>query len=579
MDFDGDSEDEMTTESVLGEQEYSDIDDFDGSEEIEYEASDREDEIEDLPEATENVRNDKFIAKDKTVWNKNPPPNCRIRKHNILREKGGPHQSTKTLTIVEIFRLMFTAEMSEIVIRETNRKATTVFDAYNKKFPEKTRKTWKPITSEELDAFLGVVLAAGVHHSNNEHVSEMWKSEALPIYRAALSKDRFQAILRFIRFDDYQTREERRTHDKAAPIRVIWEKLNDNLRKYYTPGDSVTVDEQLYAYRGRTKFTQYMPNKPAKYGIKIWWICDANSSFPLHGQIYTGKSADSLREVGVGERVVYDLCCAYKGSGRNVVMDNYFTTLPLADGLMKWNLSLTGTLKKNKAYIPKEMLPSKERPPLSTLFGFRDNVTMCSYVPKKNKSVVLLSTMHYDNAVSGDKQKPEIIHHYNATKGGVDSMDKMLSHFTSKRKTCRWPLALFFNVIDICGLASYIIHKAHKPSKKTYYRRKVLNELSKVLVMPNVLNRAKNPRVTGQVSTRTAIELLTGKPLQENLPLPQHNPRKRQADGRLPICGSCYVCKNETTKKRRKTRKCCSKCNNPVCNEHTAPITTCIFCQ
>lgn len=576
MDFGGDSEDEMTTESVLGEQEYSDIDDFDGSEEIEFEeSSDSEVENEDLPAATVNGRNDEFIAKDETVWNKNPPAICRIRKHNILREKGGTHQSTKSLTIVEMFKLFFTAEMAEIIIRETNRKAATVFETYSQKFPEKPRKIWKAITSEELDAFLGVVIAAGVHHSNNEHVSEMWKSEALPIYRAALSKDRFQTILRFIRFDDCQTREERRTHDKAAPIRVIWEKLNENLRKYYTPGDSLTIDEQLYPYRGRTKFTQYMPNKPAKYGIKIWWICDSKSSFPLHGQIYTGKSADSSREVGVGERVVRDLCSVYKGSGRNMVMDNYFTTLPLADSLMKWNLSLT--LKKNKAYIPKEMLPSKDRPPMSTLFGFHDNVTMCSYVPKKNKSVVLLSTMHYDTAVSGDKQKPEIIHHYNATKGGVDSMDKMLSHFTTKRKTCRWPLALFFNVIDICGLASYIIYKANKPSKKTYYRRKVLNELSKAL--PSVLNRAKNPRVTGQVSTRTAIELVTGKSIKENLPLPQNNPRKRQADGRLTICGSCYVCKNETTKKRRKTRKWCSKCNNPVCNEHTAQVTTCIFCQ
>ena len=67
--------------------------------------------------------------------------------------------------------------------------------------------------------------------------------------------------------------------------------FNSNLSKMYKPTENLTIDEQLYPYRGHTKFPQYIPSKPAKYGIKIWRICDAENAYPLKGIIYTGKGA------------------------------------------------------------------------------------------------------------------------------------------------------------------------------------------------------------------------------------------------------------------------------------------------
>jgi len=109
--------------------------------------------------------------------------------------------------------------------------------------------------------------------------------------------------------------------------------LNKNLAKNYKPTTNLTVDKQLFPYRGRTKFTQYILSKSAKYGIKVWWIFDAENSYPLYGQLYTGKSAAG-RESNVGERIVKDLTAPYKGSGRNITTDNLFTTLPLAKSLL-----------------------------------------------------------------------------------------------------------------------------------------------------------------------------------------------------------------------------------------------------
>ncbi|KAL4125871.1 hypothetical protein QTP88_010108 [Uroleucon formosanum] len=279
------------------------------------------------------------FGKDGTQWHNAPFPQAQTSSRNILRQKPGLSSSTALYTAKEIFKSIMTKEMCDIILRETKRKGQQVTEDYNKKltdeFPGTNRptKTFKPFTEEEFDAFLGILLVSGVHRSNKEHLSEMWKFDSLPLIRAAMPRDRFKMLLRFIRFDNVNTRNIRITTDKAAPIRDIWTMLNYNLQKNYKPTENITVDEQLFPYRGHTKFTQYIPSKPAKYGIKIFWACDAANAYPLQGKIYTGKPQDGERQVNVGERTVLDLVATYKGSGRNVTTDNFFTSMHLATTL------------------------------------------------------------------------------------------------------------------------------------------------------------------------------------------------------------------------------------------------------
>lgn len=88
------------------------------------------------------------------------------------------------------------------------------------------------------------------------------------------------------------------------------------------------------------------------------------------------------------------------------------------------------------------------------------------YMYQKNKSVILLTTMHMTGEVENtESAKPEIIKYYNENKGGVDVMDKMLGEYTVKRRTLRWPLAFFCNMIYVAALASYVIYTYRAPSK------------------------------------------------------------------------------------------------------------------
>lgn len=282
----------------------------------------------------------------------------------------------------------------------------------------------------------------------------------------------------------------------SAPIDDIWLMMMANLERAYVPGAQITVDEQLFPYRGRTKFTQFIPSKPAKYGIKIWWVCDSSSNYPLKGIIYTGKLPGAVREVNQGERVVLQLVDKYTNAGRTVYADNFFSTCSLAEILMTKNTAYVGTVRRNKAFIPPEMI-NPRRDVLSCLFGYYNNdIALCSYVPKKKKSVILISTEHYKREIDQSaKQKPTQILDYNRYKAGVDTMDQMVSGYSCKRSTNRWPLAMFYNMLDIAGLASFIIHDALQPDRKTDKRRAFMVELCHQLVTAHMLERANNPNV------------------------------------------------------------------------------------
>ena len=547
-------------------------------------------EQEDEYDSDESVEDepDIWTAKDGTQWCSDPPPNAQTRSRNILRHRGGPAAISNLYTAKQLFKSIMTSEMCDIILRETNRKAKRVCDAYNNRLVQRFRdyskrppqKTFEAFSETELDAFLGILIVAGVHRNNKENLDDIWNADALPLIRAAMSRDRFKMMLRFIRFDNENTRAERVQTDKAAPIRDIWTMLNSNLMGAYKPHECITIDEQLFPFRGRTKFTQYIPSKPAKYGIKIFWACDASNAYPLEGQLYTGKPTDGPRQVNVGERTVLDLVSSYKGSGRNVTTDNFFTSMNLCKVLNSWNMTLVGTVRKNKRFLPSNMQPAKERPVKSTNFAYNHDATVCSYVPKKNKSVVLLSSMHMTGEVEETQAAtPQIIRYYNKTKGGVDVMDKMLGEYTVKRRTLRWPLAFFYNMIDVTGLASYIIFREHNPRFRTKdQRRKFLKDLAKQLCMPAIETRSQNRMLSRNHFLRGAIEMVLGRRIvtaSEAVAGPQVRHGSR---GASPVVGSCYVCR-DLKRKQRKTRKSCVVCVKPVCDEHSVAKTTCITCE
>ena len=257
-----------------------------------------------------------------------------------------------------------------------------------------------------------------------------------------MSLKRFKIFLGAARFDDKNTRKDRQTNDKLAAIRDVFDKFVLKCTTLYRVSPYTCVDESLLDFRGRCSFRVYMPSKPAKYGLKVWALCDNGTYYAGNLQVYLGKQGNSV-ETEQGARVVKDLTRYINGSGRNITMDNFFTSYALAKYLLQNNLTLLGTIRKNRKEIPKE-LHFKKSPEYRSVFAFTEDATMVTYAPKKNKSVTLPSTMHNQPDVDEDnKRKPIIILDYNTSKAAVDIFDKEIGSYSCSRKTRRWPMRIF----------------------------------------------------------------------------------------------------------------------------------------
>ncbi|XP_046681546.1 uncharacterized protein LOC124368317 [Homalodisca vitripennis] len=315
-------------------------------------------------------------------------------------------------------------------------------------------------------------------------------------YKCVMNSERFEFILNCLRFDDRETRLERQRGDPFAPIRELWDDFVLNCKTKYRPGSYVTVDEQLLGFRGKCPFRMYIPNKPSKYGIKIVMACDTTTKYMINGIPYVGKKTQTGGQP-LAEFFVKEITRPIHGTNRSVTMDNWFTSVSLAEDLLRdpYNLTLVGTIRANRKGVPSELMNKKERPVNTSLFLFDREKTLVSYKPKKNKVVLLLSTMHEGNHINDETHKPDIIHTYNETKGGVDAMDQLCNNMSCSRKTQRWPLAVFFGIMNISFVNSYVIYctnnleKGNQPANRRTFMKELFMDLSR----PHMQNRLQIP--------------------------------------------------------------------------------------
>ena len=173
---------------------------------------------------------------------------------------------------------------------------------------------------------------------------------------------------------------------------------------------------------------------------------------------------------------------------------------------------------------------------------------MCSYKEKNAKNIYLLSSMHNVEGVEekDPKRRPEAILFYNETKGGVDTADEMLRGYSTKAASRRWPLAAFFNLLDIVLLDAYVICK--DVGIQNVSRRCFLLQLGEALCDAECKRR--NPSI-----------------LRLSAAVGNHSGDAELPEKKRPSCRSCQ---------RKKTRMRCENCKVYVCGTCSQPV--CLQC-
>lgn len=288
------------------------------------------------------------------------------------------------------FALLFTDEIVQHTVAMTNLHGRRAVAG------------WYDMDCDELRAYVGLLILAGVYRSRHESSLSLWGDKCRrDIFRATMSMKRFYHIGGALRFDDKLTRPRCR-EDKLAAFRTVWDLWSNRLELLFNPGRDVCVDEQLVPFRGRCKFKQYIPTKPARYSLKIWAVCDVETSYAWRLQIYTGKAGDRP-EVNQGMRVALELTEGLQGNV--VTCANFFTSFALAEELLKRKVALVGTIRKNKPELPPRLLQTSGRAVLSSAFAFTPTHTLVSYVPRRGKNVLLMSTKPLSGCERGREAK------------------------------------------------------------------------------------------------------------------------------------------------------------------------------
>ena len=99
----------------------------------------------------------------------------------------------------------------------------------------------------EIMAVLGLLYLLGTKNATHTNVKKLWTTDGtgIEVTRAVMTYERFLFLLRSIRFDDKNTRQERRVNDKLAAIRRILNEFVTNCKNSYSLSEFVTVDEKL----------------------------------------------------------------------------------------------------------------------------------------------------------------------------------------------------------------------------------------------------------------------------------------------------------------------------------------------
>ena len=63
-------------------------------------------------------------------------------------------------------------------------------------------------------------------------------------------------------------------------------------RRYYSPRQQLSLDEGMIPTKNRLAIKQYIRDKPVRWGIKSFLLCEAKTGYILDAEIYTGRVRD-----------------------------------------------------------------------------------------------------------------------------------------------------------------------------------------------------------------------------------------------------------------------------------------------
>jgi hypothetical protein len=468
---------------------------------------------------------------------------------------------------------------------------------------------WKPLTPSELFQWIGLHLAMSLHPLSDER--DYWRKDVVgaityPNFGAyGMGLFRLQHIRSRLKFANYSAIDPTRCNDKAWKVRPLTSKAQATFRGILPcPGRFLSIDEAMVRCQGRCPIKCFMPDKPIKFGMKLFVCVDYETgiaiSFDLDRRQFNAQDHGHL-PYGMPGAVVCALAQDYLQQHRVILMDNYYTSVALARHLLHQGTYMVGTSRKDRCAQQVRFPAKVSRPsgqyPRGTLNLAVTQDTQIACVSYMDKGVCYMVDSFLGNvpAVVLRKDKGgetmelpmvESINIYNQYMGGVDQLDQLrtarLGSLTMMTRRSKWTVKYFEAVLDLYLVNAYRIYSyIHAEEQMT--RIEFLMEIQKHLVnvahhttlFSGILQQSLRTRGTSPTdyttpSSCTPIVPVAGGPVVYIRPFvePWLGARKDQPNSIL-VKKRCVACFNPNLKGQgRGTGYRCSGCKRPICNKH-----------
>nr|XP_026500826.1 uncharacterized protein LOC113404207 [Vanessa tameamea] len=143
--------------------------------------------------------------------------------------------------------ILFSEDILQIVVQHSNRKLQEMRHKYKKE----DRPELKDIDIIEAHvALIACLLLTAIFKSNKEDTALFARDDkGREIFRCIFSQKRFLLLLAALRFDDPNTREEKKKNDPATHISELYDIFISNCQSYYNPVSYMCIDEMLVRCR------------------------------------------------------------------------------------------------------------------------------------------------------------------------------------------------------------------------------------------------------------------------------------------------------------------------------------------
>ena len=318
----------------------------------------------------------------------------------------------------------------------------------------------------EMYLFLGIIIAMGVHVLPS--VADYWSTDSLlgvPGISAGMPMDLFKALLSCLHLNGNSKTVpcNQPGHDRLHKIQPMIDHLRQSWRTFYYPSREQSIDKALVGFKGRNAMKQYMPMKPTKCGFKVWCRCSLNG-ITNDCQVYEGSTKKS-REANLSTAVALGLAKYIYDKAHHLYLDNYFSSVDLAEELLRHKTYCCGTARSNRRKYPATLkkVTLKRGQHKSQLVGsvecfvWKDkNIsdfiqTIC--LPGETGTVMRKNKNGTRTAVSC----PLAVKLYNEQMGGVDLADSRWQVYTCSRKAKKWWHRLFYFFLDVGIINAHIM--------------------------------------------------------------------------------------------------------------------------